>query len=100
VKALKMMRIKSCILAERNIMSKEVTIEVCAFNLESCINAEKGGAGRIELYGNPTEGGTTPAPGVLIQAGERIIIMPGCGLRSYNVASILIKANTLAALNG
>jgi len=55
-------------------MFKQVTIEVCAFNLESCINAEKGGAGRIELCGNPTEGGTTPAPGVLIQARKLVSI--------------------------
>jgi copper homeostasis protein len=55
-------------------MSKQVTIEVCAFNLESCINAEKGGAGRIELCGNPTEGGTTPPPGVLMQARKLVSI--------------------------
>jgi copper homeostasis protein len=66
--------LNSCILAERIHMSKQVTIEVCAFNLESCSNAEMGGAGRIELCGNPTEGGTTPAPGVLIQARKLVSI--------------------------
>jgi copper homeostasis protein len=86
--------LKSCILAERNIMSKEVTIEVCAFNLESCINAEKGGAGRIELCGNPTEGGTTPAPGVLMQARKLVsiklypIIRPRGGYYYYSTDEI------------
>lgn len=55
-------------------MLESVTVEVCAFNLASCINAEKGGAGRIELCGNPTEGGTTPTPGVLIQARKLVSI--------------------------
>jgi copper homeostasis protein len=75
-------------------MLKEVTIEVCAFNLESCINAEKGGAGRIELCGNPTEGGTTPAPGVLIQARNLVniklypIIRPRGGYYFYSADEI------------
>jgi len=75
-------------------MSKQVTIEVCAFNLESCINAEKGGAGRIELCGNPTEGGTTPAPGVLIQARKIVsiklhpIIRPRGGYYFYSADEI------------
>jgi len=86
--------IKSCILAESNRMLKEVTIEVCAFNLESCINAEKGGARRIELCGNPTEGGTTPAPGVLIQARKLVsfklypIIRPRGGYYFYSADEI------------
>lgn len=75
-------------------MSRDITIEVCAFNLESCINAEKGGAGRIELCGNPTEGGTTPAPGVLIQARKLVniqlypIIRPRGGYYFYSADEI------------
>lgn len=75
-------------------MSREITIEVCAFNLESCVNAEKGGAGRIELCGNPTEGGTTPAPGVLIQARKLLniklypIIRPRGGFYFYSADEI------------
>jgi copper homeostasis protein len=71
-------------------MSKQVLIEVCAFNLESCINAQAGGAGRVELCGNPTEGGTTPAPGVLIQARKLLdiklypIIRPRGGYYYYS----------------
>ena len=75
-------------------MSQQVTIEVCAFNLESCINAERGGAGRIELCGNPTEGGTTPAPGVLIQARKLVsiklypIIRPRGGYYFYSADEV------------
>jgi copper homeostasis protein len=61
-------------IAETFAMIPAVTIEVCAFNLQSCLNAQQGGAGRIELCGNPTEGGTTPTPGVLIQARKLLNI--------------------------
>ena len=40
-------------------------VEVCAYSLESCVNAEKAGAGRIELCSSPGEGGTTPGTGLL-----------------------------------
>jgi copper homeostasis protein CutC len=32
--------------------------EVCAFNIQSAIIAEKAGAARVELCDNPVEGGT------------------------------------------
>jgi copper homeostasis protein len=40
-------------------------VEVCAYSLESCINAAKAGAGRIELCSGLGEGGTTPGTGLL-----------------------------------
>src|SRR5215217_5338254 len=42
-----------------------MTIEVCAYSLESCINAQAAGAGRIELCGGLGEGGTTPSAGLI-----------------------------------
>ncbi len=75
-------------------MIPTITIEVCAFNLQSCINAQEGGAGRIELCGNPTEGGTTPAPGVLIQARKLLniklypMIRPRGGYYYYSLDEI------------
>jgi len=43
-------------------------LEVIAFNIESCIIAEKNGASRIELCANPSEGGTTPSAGMIAEA--------------------------------
>jgi copper homeostasis protein len=39
-------------------------VEVCAFSVESCINAQAAGANRIELCASPFEGGTTPNHGL------------------------------------
>ena len=39
----------------------EMLIEICTNGLQSCINAEKGGANRVELCDNLFEGGTTPS---------------------------------------
>lgn len=47
-------------------------LEVCAFNLQSSIIAEKVGAHRVELCENPADGGTTPSYGTIKQTRERI----------------------------
>lgn len=49
-------------------------IEVAAFNLESALNAQKGGADRIELCAGPMEGGTTPSYGIIDQARRTLNI--------------------------
>ena len=51
-----------------------MTIEVCAYSLESCINAQAGGAGRIELCGGLGEGGTTPSAGLIEVVRQHIDI--------------------------
>jgi len=51
-----------------------MTIEVCAYSLESCINAQAGGAGRIELCGGLGEGGTTPSAGLIELVREHVQI--------------------------
>jgi len=43
-------------------------IEVCAFSIESCLNAQKSGAHRVELCGGLYEGGTTPSYGLIERA--------------------------------
>lgn len=43
-------------------------LEVIAFDIASCILAEKAGADRIELCANPLEGGTTPSWGMIAEA--------------------------------
>lgn len=47
-------------------------IEICVDSVESCINAEKGGADRLELCGNMFEGGTSASFGVLQLAREMV----------------------------
>ena len=42
-----------------------VTVEIVVYNIESAMNAQKGGADRVELCGNPIEGGTTPSYGTI-----------------------------------
>jgi len=49
-------------------------IEVCATSLQSAINAQVGGAERIELCDNLYEGGTTPSPGTLKLTREKLHI--------------------------
>lgn len=47
------------------------TLEVIAYNIESCIIARDDGADRIELCANPGEGGTTPSYGMIRAAKEK-----------------------------
>ncbi len=47
------------------------TLEVIAFNIESCIIAQRAGAHRIELCDNPSDGGTTPGYGMIRTAREK-----------------------------
>ena len=53
---------------------ENIILEVCAFNIQSCIIAEQVGAVRAELCDNPTEGGTTPSYGAIRQTREKISI--------------------------
>lgn len=50
------------------------TLEVCSFNIQSSIIAEKAGAVRVELCDNPVEGGTTPSYGTIKRVREKIAI--------------------------
>lgn len=65
-------------------------LEVCAFNLASCLIAEKVGAYRAELCDNPVEGGTTPSYGMIRKTREKVgiklypIIRPRCGNYFYS----------------
>jgi copper homeostasis protein len=49
-------------------------LEICAGSIESAINAQTAGAGRIELCDNLIEGGTTPSSGTIISARENLSI--------------------------
>lgn len=45
-------------------MSK-IRLEVCAYNIESALIAQRSMADRVELCAGPAEGGTTPGPGTI-----------------------------------
>lgn len=49
-------------------------IEVCANSVESCVEAQRGGAYRVELCAGIPEGGTTPSYGEIMTARESISI--------------------------
>lgn len=50
------------------------TLEVCANSVESAINAQKGGANRIELCENLYVGGTTPSFGCIAETLNQLTI--------------------------
>ncbi|MGQ1788299.1 copper homeostasis protein CutC [Saccharicrinis sp. GN24d3] len=61
-------------------------IEICAGNIQSVIEADKGGADRVELCDNLIEGGTTPSGGTIAMAKKvsNIDIFPIIRLRGGN----------------
>jgi copper homeostasis protein len=71
-------------------MSVKRIFEVCAFKIQSAINAQKAGAARVELCDNPVEGGTTPSYGTILETREKLaidlypIIRPRAGNYFYN----------------
>jgi len=53
---------------------KRVLIEVCVDSIESAVEAQRGGADRVELCDNLVEGGTTPSYGAIRLARQRLRI--------------------------
>ncbi len=59
----------------------DFTLEIIAFNIESCKLAQAAGAHRIELCDNPGDGGTTPSYGFIKQARAVLNIELYCMIR-------------------
>jgi copper homeostasis protein len=82
-------------------MFEKPVLEVCAFNVQSCMIAESAGAVRVELCDNPIEGGTTPSYGTIKLAREKIaiglypIIRPRSGNYFYNEQEYEIIKNDI-----
>ncbi|MBO9633441.1 MAG: copper homeostasis protein CutC, partial [Chitinophagaceae bacterium] len=49
-------------------------LEICAYNIQSALTAEKAGADRVELCASAPEGGITPSMGTLTLTRERLSI--------------------------
>ncbi|ATB34972.1 copper homeostasis protein CutC [Cystobacter fuscus] len=71
-------------------------LEVCSFNIQSCLISEKAGAWRVELCDNPTEGGTTPSHGAIKRTREKLsiklypLVRPRAGNYYYDEDEIAI----------
>jgi copper homeostasis protein len=67
-----------------------MTIEIVAYNIESALKAQEGGADRIELCDNPGDGGTTPSYGTIevvrqnVSLDVFVMIRPRGGDFHYN----------------
>jgi copper homeostasis protein len=46
-------------------IKQDISVEVCAYSLISCLASERAGADRVELCASPWEGGTTPSQGLV-----------------------------------
>ncbi len=79
-------------------------VEVCAFSVESCLNAQKAGATRIELCGGLYEGGTTPSYGLIKRAREAttlqlyVMIRPRGGDFCYDDEEFLVMKYDIEAV--
>ena len=81
-------------------------LEICSFSLESCLTAQKAGAGRVELCGGMFEGGTTPSAGLVRLARQHltiklyVMIRPRGGEFCYSDAEYeVMKADIQVAKN-
>ena len=77
-------------------------LEVCAYNIESCLHAAAAGASRIELCASPAEGGVTPSYGMIEHAVQNlsipvyIMIRPRGGNFVYSEAELDIMFTDIA----
>ena len=85
-------------------MASGVLLEVCVDSVESAIASEKGGAQRIELCSDLTEGGITPSAGMIAMTRKRVsialhvLIRPRAGDFNYSDQEFeVIKRDILLA---
>ncbi|HEU4555515.1 MAG TPA: copper homeostasis protein CutC [Chitinophaga sp.] len=80
-----------------------ITLEICAGAVGSCIAAQEGGAQRIELCDNLLEGGTTPSYATIAVAREKVqialypIIRPRGGDFLYDALEFEVMQRDIAA---
>ena len=80
-------------------MPSEVLIEVCCGSTDDAVEAEKGGAGRVELNSALFLGGLTPSLGSVIEAKKRlsipviVMIRPRGGGFCYSEAEMAVMCH-------
>lgn len=76
-------------------------IEICANGLQSALNAQMGGAARVELCDNLYDGGTTPSAGTIrlarkyLTIGLHVLIRPRGGDFLYNAHEMEIMKDDI-----
>lgn len=80
-----------------------MVVEICANSAASCVEAQRGGAARVELCAAIPEGGTTPSWGEMVVARESItidmnvIIRPRAGDFLYTEAEVRAMLHDIEA---
>lgn len=69
-------------------------IEICANSVTSCLEAQSGGAHRVELCAAIPEGGTTPSYGEIVLAREKLHIALNVIIRPGPAIFCIPKSNT------
>jgi copper homeostasis protein len=83
-----------------------VLVEACVDSVQSAREAAAGGAGRLELCQNLTEGGTTPSWGLVAEVREQVavplhvLIRPRGGDFLYSGDEIAVMCRDIAAVRG
>ncbi|MGB3851802.1 MAG: copper homeostasis protein CutC [Tunicatimonas sp.] len=78
-----------------------VQLEVCVDSVASAMNAERGGASRVELCDNLFEGGTTPSAGCIavvrenVSIGLQVIIRPRGGDFLYDEQEVAVMQHDI-----
>lgn len=79
-----------------------VKLEICANSIESALNAQNGGADRVELCSELSVGGITPSKGMIQMAKELldiplyVLIRPRSGDFNYSIMELEIMKEDIA----